>query len=256
VTTLGRAGGDTTAVRLAAALGAEVCEIYTGLPGIWTADPHVVPEAAVLDHISYEEALELAAMGLPVSQPRAVEIAEQFGVPIHFRPLNGRGRGTMIVSRVPAEHRKDVCAVAHQGGVAKVRLSGVPDRPGGGADVFEPLLVHGISVDVIAHVAAADLTFMVRESDLDRTIEVLRPAADAVGAVVSHDHDLAKISVVGIAMPERTGVAATMFRTLANEGVNIDMIATSEIRITCIVRRVGHERAVRALHSAFGLGRD
>jgi aspartate kinase len=255
VTTLGRYGGDATAVWLAAALRADVCEIYTNVPGILTADRHVVPEATVLRHISYEEAMELGSAGLPASQPRAVEIAEKFAVPMHFRPVATLDAGTMVVGHVPEHERMAVCAVAHQDRVAKVRVAGVPNRPGAGADLFEPLRQHGISVDAIAHIAEGDLTIMVHEPDLERIIGVIEPAATWLGASVTHDCDLAKISVVGKGMQGRAGVAARMFRTLADVGVNIDSIATSEIRITCIVRRNRHEQAVRALHAAFGLGR-
>jgi aspartate kinase len=255
VTTLGRAGGDTTAVRLAAELGAEVCEIYTQVPGIMTADRHVVGDVAVVRHVTYEEALELAATGLLVSQPRAVEIAGQFGVPIHLRPVQTLDEGTMILGELSDSDRRSVTAVAHQDRIAKVRVTGVPNRPGSGADVLEPLRVYGISVEVIAHVATGDLAFMVRDHDLERAVEAITPAVRAVGGTVTHDADLAKISLVGIGARSRCGVAARMFRTLADARINIETIATSDVQITCIVEREGHERAVRALHSAFGLGR-
>ncbi len=256
VTTLGRYGGDTTAVWLAYELGADVCEIHTSLPGILTADRYVVPEASVLRHISYEEAMELGSAGLPASQPRALEIAEQFAVPMHFRPVGAPDHGTMVVGHLPESEQMVVCAVAHQDRIAKVRVTGVPDRPGGSAELFEPLRAHGVNVDGIASIAGSALAIMIREPDLERTIEALEPAARRVGASLTHDSDLAKISIVGKGMQGRAGVAARMFRTLANVGVNIDSIATSEIRITCIVGRGGHERAVRALHTAFGLGQS
>jgi aspartate kinase len=255
VTTLGRAGGDTTAVRLAAALGAEACEIYTQVPGILTADRHVVVDAGVVRHVTYEEALELAATGLLVSQPRAVEIAGQFGVPIHLRSVHVPAEGTMIVGHEPGPDRGPVIAVAHQDRIARVRVSGVPNRPGGGADMLEPLRAAGISVDVIAHAASHDLAFMIRDHDLERTVAAISPAVAAAGGAVTHDADLAKISVVGTDQGRRVGVAARMFRTLADAGINIETIATSDVQITCIVRRDGHEAAVRALHAAFGLGR-
>jgi aspartate kinase len=256
VTTLGRAGGDSTAVRLAAELRADVCELYTQVPGILTADRHVVREASVVPQVTYEEALELAATGLLVSQPRAVEIAGQYGVPIHLRSVVALDEGTMIVRDVPDAMRRPVTAIAHKDRIAKVRVTGVPDRPGGAADVLEPLLTHGISADVIAHVAGCDLTFMVRDHDLERTLGAIDPAVRAVGGTVTHDADLAKISVVGAGMLRRCGVAARMFRTLATTRINIETIATSDVQITCIVERDGHERAVRALHAEFGLGRS
>jgi len=255
VTTLGRAGGDTTAVHLAAALGADVCELYTQVPGIMTADRHVVRDVNVVRHVTYDEALELAATGLLVSQPRAVEIAGQFGLPIHLRSVLTQDEGTMIVADVPEGERGPVTAVAHRDRIAKVRVQGVPDRPGGAADVLEPLRAIGISVDVVAHVAGCDLSFMVRDHDLERTIETLGPALRAAGATVTHDADLAKISVVGAGMRTRCGVAARMFRTLSDARINIETIATSDVQITCIVGRDDHERAVRALHAAFELGR-
>jgi aspartate kinase len=256
VTTLGRQGGDATAVWLAADLGAEVCEIYGPLPGILTADAHIVPEARVLGQISYEEAMELGSAGLPASQPRAVEIAERFAVPMHIRPAGKQDAGTMIVRQVPESQRMAVCAVAHQDRVATVRVTGVPDRPGASAELFEPLGVHGIHVDGIASSAGSPLTIVIREPDLERLIEVLGPAARRVGAAVSHDTELARISIVGSGMRGRPGVAARMFRTLTDIGANIDSIATSEIRMTCVVRRGEHEQAVRALHTAFGLSKE
>ena len=255
VTTLGRAGGDTTAVRLAAELGAEVCEIYTQVPGIMTADRHVVGDVNVVRHVTYEEALELAATGLLVSQARAVEIAGQLGVPVHLRPVQTFDEGSMIVADLPSSNRRPVAAVAHQDRIGKVRVTGVPDRPGGGADVLEPLRGHGVSVEVIAGVARGDLAFMVRDHDLERAVDAITPAVRAAGGTVTHDADLAKISVVGAGAGNRCGVAARMFRTLADARVNIETIATSDVQITCIVEREGHERAVRALHAAFGLGR-
>lgn len=255
VTTLGRAGGDTTAVRLAAELGAEVCEIYAQVPGIMTADRHVVGDVRVVRHVTYEEALELAGTGLLVSQPRAVEIAGQFGVPIHLRPVQTADEGTLIVGELPDSDRGWVTAVAHRDRIGKVRVTGVPDRPGGGAAVLEPLRGHGVSVEVIAHVARGDLAFMVRDHDLERAVDAISPAVRAVGGTVTHDADLAKISVVGSGPGSRCGVAARMFRTLADARINIETIATSDVQITCIIQRDGHERAVRALHSAFGLGR-
>jgi aspartate kinase len=258
ITTLGRGGSDTTAVALAAALGASGCEIYTDVDGILTADPRVVPDARLLTHVGYDEILEMAAVGARVMHPRAVEIGELYGVPIHVRSSFHRRPGTMIVAEVPMEDRNRVRGVAHEKQVAKITVLAVPDRPGVAAAVFEPLGEHGISVDVIVqNVSSAghtDLTFTVAESDLAHALALVEPAAREVQAQgVSHSPGLAKVSVVGTGMLGTPGVAARMFRALAEAGINIYMISTSEIRITCIVERDEAERAVRALHSAFEL---
>ncbi|HZU16078.1 MAG TPA: aspartate kinase [Candidatus Dormibacteraeota bacterium] len=258
ITTLGRGGSDTTAVALAAALDADRCEIYTDVDGIMTADPRVVPGARRLSHISYEEMLELAAVGARVMHPRAVEIGELYGVPIHVRSSFHRRPGTMIVSEVPMEDRKRVRGVAYDLGVAKVTVLGVPDRPGVAAAVFEPLSEAGISVDVIVQNVSSegrtDLTFTVAEADLRPSLPLVEAVAAEIGAAgVSQAGGLAKVSLVGTGMLGTPGIAARMFRTLAEAGINIEMISTSEIRITCIVDRGRAEEAVRALHAAFEL---
>ncbi len=258
ITTLGRGGSDTTAVALAAALGAGVCEILTDVDGILTADPRVVPEARLLRHVAYEEILEMAAVGARVMHPRAVEIGELYGVPIHVRSSFHRRPGTMIVSEVPMEDRNRVRGAAHELGVAKVTVLGVPDRPGVAAGVFEPLSHAGISVDVIVqNVSAAgrsDLTFTISESELEQALALVGPVVEAVGGGgISQAGGLAKVSLVGTGMLGTPGIAARMFRTLAQAGINIEMISTSEIRITCIVQRDQAEAGVRALHAAFEL---
>jgi aspartate kinase len=257
ITTLGRGGSDTTAVALAAALKA-ACEIYTDVDGILTADPRVVPEARLLTHIGYDEILELAAVGAKVMHPRAVEIGELYSVAIHVRSSFHRRPGTMIVAEVPVEDRNRVRGVAHEKQVAKITVLGVPDRPGVAAAVFEPLGRHGISVDVIVQNVSVDghtdLTFTVSEAELTQALGLVEPIAREVQARgASHSLGLAKVSVVGTGMLGTPGIAARMFRTLAEAGINIEMISTSEIRITCIVEREDAERAVRALHSAFHL---
>ena len=258
ITTLGRGGSDTTAVALAAALGADVCEIYTDVDGILTADPRVVPSARLLRHIAYEEILELAAVGARVMHPRAVEIGELYGVRIHVRSSFHRRPGTMIVSEVPMEDRNRVRGVAHELGVAKLTVLGVPDRPGVAATIFEPLSRAAISVDVIVQNVSShghtDLTFTVSEAEAPKALQLVEPAAMDVGAAgVSHAGGLAKVSLVGTGMLGMPGIAARMFRTLAEAGINIEMISTSEIRITCIVERQRAEPATRALHTAFEL---
>ena len=258
ITTLGRGGSDTTAVALAAALGANACEIYTDVDGILTADPRIVPEARLLTHIGYDEMLELAAVGAKVMHPRAVEIGQLYSVPIHVRSSFHRRTGTMIVAEVPMEDRNRVRGVAHEKQVAKITLLSVPDRPGVAAAVFEPLGAHGISVDVIVQNVSSeghtDLTFTVSEGDVAQALALVGPVAEEVQARgTSHSLGLAKVSVVGTGMLGTPGIAARMFRTLAEAKINIEMISTSEIRITCIVEREDAERAVNALHSAFEL---
>jgi aspartate kinase len=254
VTTLGRGGGDVTAVRLAAELGADVCEISVSYEGIRTADPRIVPDARVLSHISYEEALELSNTGLHMWQPRAVELARQFRVPVHLRPAARPDGGTRIVEEVPEPLRRVVCAIGHQDGNGQVRVSNVPDRPGAGADLLEPLGACGISANVIAHTAGCGLSFIVRESELDQALRAIEPAARAIGASAAAVFDLAKVSAVGMGMQGRPGVAARMCRTLADEGIDVETIASSDIRITCVVGRRHQTQAVRALHAAFKLG--
>jgi aspartate kinase len=253
VTTLGRSGGDVTAVRLAAELRADQCEIYVSYPGIRTADPHLVPDARVLSHISYEEALELSNTGLHMWQPRAVELARQYHVPVHLRPVARLDGGTRIVEEVPEALRRNVCAIAQQDGIGQIRIAEVPDRPGAGAEVLEPLGEYEISASVIAHTARQGLSFVVRDSELDRALRAVEPAARAIGAAATAVSDLAMVSAVGVGMEGGTGVAATMFRALAGADVNLETIAASDIRITCVVRRRRLAQAVRALHAAFGL---
>ncbi|HEY7201979.1 MAG TPA: aspartate kinase [Candidatus Dormibacteraeota bacterium] len=258
ITTLGRGGSDTTAVALAAALGAEACEIYTDVDGIMTADPRVEPAARLLPHIAYEEILEMAAVGAKVMHPRAVEIGELYGVAIHVRSSFHRRPGTMIVAEVPMEDRNRVRSVAHELGIAKVTVRGVPDEPGVAAAVFEPLSAAGISVDVIVQnvssEAHTDLTFTVNDEELAQALRLVEPAVEQVqGRSVNHSGGLAKVSLVGTGMLNTPGIAARMFRTLADAGINIEMISTSEIRITCIVEQDQALLAVRALHAAFDL---
>ena len=261
VTTLGRGGSDTTAVALAAALGADLCEIYTDVDGIFTADPRVVKSARKLAYIQYDEMLELAAVGARVMHPRAVEIGELYGVPIHVRSSFNRGVGTMIVAEVPMEERQRVRGVAQEKNVGKITVIGVRDRPGVAATIFEPLAQAGISVDVIVQnigrSGRTDLTFSVAESDLKAAEKLVKIAAKEVGATrVQSAGGIAKLSVVGTGMLGTPGIAARTFRTLADAGINIEMISTSEIRITCLVSRDQVDRGVRVLHQAFELDQD
>jgi aspartate kinase len=261
VTTLGRGGSDTTAVALAAALRAESCEIYTDVDGIFTADPRVVKSARKLSHIQYDEMLELAAVGAKVMHPRAVEIGELYGVPIHVRSSFNETAGTMIVAKVPMEDRKRVRGVAQETNVAKITVIGVADRPGVAAGIFEPLAAAGISVDVIVQnigrSGRTDLTFSVAESDLKAAVKMVKASVKSVGAQkVSSAAGIAKLSIVGTGMQGTPGIAAQMFRALADAGINIEMISTSEIRITCLVARDQVDKGVRILHKAFELDQD
>ena len=261
VTTLGRGGSDTTAVALAAALKAESCEIYTDVDGIFTADPRLVKTARKLSHIQYDEMLELAAVGARVMHPRAVEIGELYDVPIHVRSSFHQGVGTMIVAHVPMEERRRVRGIAEESNVAKITVVGVPDRPGIAAAIFEPLGAAGISVDVIVQNIGrsrhTDLTFSVAETDLKAAEKLVKVAAKSIGATrVSSAGGIAKLSIVGTGMLGMPGIAGRMFRALADAGINIEMISTSEIRITCLVARDQVQKGVRVLHKTFELDQD
>ena len=261
VTTLGRGGSDTTAVALAAALKAGSCEIYTDVDGIFTADPRLVKTARKLSHIQYDEMLELAAVGARVMHPRAVEIGELYAVPIHVRSSFHEGVGTMIVAHVPMEDRQRVRGIAEESNVAKITVVGVPDRPGIAAAIFEPLGAAGISVDVIVQNIGrsrrTDLTFSVAQSDLKAAEKLVKAAAKSIGATkVVSTGGIAKLSIVGTGMLGTPGIAGRMFRALADAGINIEMISTSEIRITCMVARDQVEKGVRILHKTFDLDQD
>jgi aspartate kinase len=258
VTTLGRGGSDTTAVALAASLGAEVCQIYTDVEGVYTADPRLVPEARKLAEISYEEMLEMASYGAKVMHSRAVEVGELHNIPILVASSFTQSPGTLIHGGVSMEVRNKVRSVAQDLDVAKVTLVGVPDRPGIAAAIFEPLAAAGISVDTIVQNASindiTDLTFTVSKSDLAEAMAVVEPICQSIGAEeCAGDTRLGKVSIIGTGMQNNPGFASRMFGALSEKGINIKLITTSEIRITCIIDadRVGD--AVRALHRAFEL---
>ncbi|MSQ11538.1 MAG: aspartate kinase [Dehalococcoidia bacterium] len=257
VMTLGRGGSDVTAVALAAALKAERCEIYTDVAGIYTADPRVVPEARKLPELDYEEMLELAAYGAKM-QPRSIELAELYNVPMLVASSFTDTPGTAIRREVSMEVRERVRGVVYDLNVAKITVQSVPDRPGVAATLFEPLAAAGVSVDTIVQNASidrtTDLSFTVARTDVRRALEVVKPVAERIHArgVTSNDA-LGKVSIVGTGMQFAPGYAARMFRTLADAGVNIEMITTSEIRITCIVNEAQVHEAVRTLHRAFRL---
>ncbi|MFM8998993.1 MAG: aspartate kinase [Actinomycetota bacterium] len=257
ITTLGRGGSDTTAVAMAAALGADVCEIWTDVDGVYTADPRLEPRARRIDRISSEEMLELAAAGAKVLQTRSVEYARRTGVPLHVRSSFTGGPGTWVVEDDAMEQAL-IRGVALDAGEAKVTLDDVPDRPGVAARVFRAVADAGINVDMIvqnvSRDGATDLSFTVAREDLARLDEALAGIAHEVGAVRSSiDADIAKLSLVGAGMKSNPGVAADMFDALAGEGINIDMISTSPIRVSCVIRAADAERAVRAVHARFGL---
>ncbi len=256
VTTLGRGASDTTAVALAASLGADVCQIYTDVAGVFTADPRVVPGARRLDEIGYEEMLELASHGAKVLHSRAVELGELYGIPILVASSFTGEPGTLIHGGVSMEVRNKVRSVAYDLDVTKITVVGVPDRPGIAAGLFEPLAKAGISVDTIVQNASidnfTDLTFTVAEGQLGDAMAVVEPIAREIGArqCVSDSH-LGKVSIVGTGMQNTPGFAARMFSALSQKRINIQLITTSEIRITCIIEESKVEDAVRALHDAF-----
>ncbi|HEY87011.1 MAG TPA: aspartate kinase [Dehalococcoidia bacterium] len=258
ITTLGRGGSDTTAVALAAGLVAEVCQIYTDVEGIYTADPHLVPEARHLTEIGYEEMLELASYGAKVIHPRAVELGELFNIPIVVASSFTDSPGTLIHGGVSMEVRNKARSVAHDLDVAKITVVGIPDRPGIAAAIFEPLAKAGINIDTIVQNASieniTDLTFTVAKSQLNRAMAVVKPIAESIGAkqCVS-DSQLGKVSVIGTGIQNTPGYAARMFGVLSEQGINIQLITTSEIRITCIIDEAMVTDAVRALHRAFEL---
>ena len=257
VATLGRGGSDTSAVALAIAVGAKQCEIYTDVDGVFTADPRLVPEARQLREIGFEEMLELAHQGAKVLQTRSVELAWVHGVEVVVRHAAGTGSGTTI-REVPMEQRQKVRGIATDDGMAKLTLLGLPDKPGIAASVFEPLADAGIAVDGIiqnvGHDGQADLSFIVPEADLDRAADVLERQRDEIGARdVAISGGLAKVSIVGAGIHNAPLYPARMFTALGEAGVNIEMISTSEIRITCVIDRKHLATAANALHRAFEL---
>ena len=258
ITTLGRGGSDLTAVALAVALKADGCEIYTDVEGVYTADPRVVPEARKLDTISYDEMLEMASLGAQVMQARSMEVAKKFGVPLHVRSSFTDRPGTIIAKEVKAMEDVVVRGVSLAKDEAKVTICDVPDRPGLAAKIFTRLAQANINVDMIiqnvSRTGATDVSFTVSASDLSRTLTAARQVARAIRAKgVTYDDQIAKISVVGVGMRSHSGIAARMFQALAKESINIEMISTSEIKISCIISKRQAERAARALHKAFGL---
>ena len=260
ITTLGRGGSDTTAVALAAALCADRCERYTDVDGVYTADPRVCPEARKLQDISFEEMMELAVQGAKIMHPRAVEMGALHNIPIVVASSFNDAPGTLIHNEVTMELQSKIRGISHDTDVAKITIIGVPDRPGIAAGIFEPLAEKRVSVDTIVQNAGAnkmtDLTFTVARKDLDKAMDVIKPVVKSIGArQCVADSTLGKVSIVGTGMQTAPGYAAKMFRTLSDKGINIELITTSEIRITCIVSEKQVAEAVQALHQAFRLER-
>ncbi len=260
VTTLGRGGSDTTAVALAAALGGEVCEIYTDVAGVYSADPRIVPDARKLSVVSYEEMLEMAASGAKVLQLRSVEYARNHGVQIHCRSSSEDGTGTLVVSEQETLERPLVTAVTHSTDEARVTLTGVRDEPGIAGRILRALADNNINVDMIIQNEpvstddGADLSFTVESDDLAAALEALE-GLDVAEKVLKDDHT-GKVSIVGAGMRSHPGVAARVFETLGSEGINIEMISTSPIKISCVIAADRVDDAVKALHKAFELGAD
>lgn len=258
VTTLGRGGSDTTAVALAAALGAEVCEIYTDVSGVFSADPRIVPSARRIAKLSFEEMLDISASGGRVLALRSVEFARNHHVPLHVRSSFTWEPGTWVVEEDPSMEQAVVTAITHDTSEAKVTLTGVPDKPGIAARIFRALADCNVNVDTIVQNVsvhgATDISFTVPKDDLRSSMEVTRALLAEVGAEeVLADDNIAKVSLVGAGMRTHPGVSATMFEVLAEHGINIEMISTSTIRLSCVVRADRVEEAVRALHEAFDL---
>ena len=256
ITTIGRGGSDPTAVAVAIALDASVCELYKDVDGILTADPRVVPAARKLDAISHEEMLELATLGAQVLHPRAVELAQVYGMPLVVRSSFNHGSGTIIRAEEGMEQYSRVRGIANEAHVAKVTVIGVPDRPGIAYRIFQPLADAGINVDIIvqnvSHDGITDMSFTVADDDLGAAERLLEPVRGEIGAAaISSARGYGKVSIVGTGIQSHPGYAARMFGTLSESGINIQMITTSDIRITCLIDEQEVQNAARALHAAF-----
>jgi aspartate kinase len=261
ITTLGRGGSDLTAVALAAALKADVCEIFTDVDGVYTADPNVVPDARKLSRISYDEMLEMASLGAKVLQARSVEFAKKYGVPVHVRSTFKPDPGTLVTREDHSMEEVVVTGITHDRGQAKVSILRVPDRPGIAARVFGGLGAQNIVVDMIvqniSREGLSDISFTLPRADRQRAERVLDGIAKEIGAEgVAADDRIAKVSIVGVGMRSHAGVAARMFTALSKEGINIQMISTSEIAVSCVIEDKYTELAVRALHDAYELGTE
>ena len=261
ITTLGRGGSDTSAVAITAALNADKCEIFTDVDGIYTADPNICKKARKLSAISYDEMLEMSSLGAKVLQIRSVEFAKKYNVPVHVRSSFSEEEGTMVVNEDSVMERLIVSGITHNKDAARITLKKVPDQPGVAAKIFLPIADAKILVDMIIQNTRAqgltDLTFTVSKKDFRKALEIEKQVAGEIGAEkVFGDENIAKVSVTGVGMRSHSGVASKMFSILADENINILMISTSEIRISCIIEEKYAELAVRVLHNAFGLDKD
>lgn len=261
ITTLGRGGSDTSAVAIAAALKADMCEIYTDVDGIYTADPNICPKARKIKEISYDEMLNMASLGAKVLQIRSVGFAKKYNIPVHVRSSFSEEEGTMVVNEDSGMEQLVVSGVTHDLDQARITLKKVPDQPGIAAKIFSPMADAGILVDMIIQntreTGQTDLTFTVPKADYNRAMEIQQRVAEKIGAEdVFGDPNIAKVSVIGVGMKNHSGVASLMFNALSRENINIIMISTSEIRISCIIEEKYTELAVRVLHTSFGLDRD
>jgi aspartate kinase len=261
ITTLGRGGSDTSAVALAAALKADVCDIYTDVDGVYTTDPNICSNARRLDRITYDEMLEMARAGAKVLQPRSVELAKKFNVPVYVKSSFTDEGGTLVTREEKEMEREVVSGVTYDRDQAKITVIHVPDQPGVAARLFMPLSEHNIVVDMIIQNASiqghTDLTFTVSRKDIREATRIISDVVREVGAEkLEVDENVAKVSIIGVGMISHSGVAARMFDTLAREGINIMMISTSEIKVSCVVEAKYTELAVTVLHDAFGLGKE
>ncbi len=258
ITTLGRGGSDLTAVALAKALRAKVCEIYTDVDGIYTADPRIVPEARKIKQITFDEMLEMASLGAQVMQARSIEVAKRFNIPLHVRSSFSKEEGTMIVKETEKMEEIAVRGITCNKGEAKVTICSVPDKPGIAAKIFGEISKSGINVDTIVqnvpHDRLSDISFTVPKTDLNETIKVATVIGKKIGAgEILEDRNIARVSLVGSGMRSHSGIAARMFKTLADNAINIEMISTSEISVSCIIQQDLADKAVRSLHKAFKL---
>ncbi|MEA2114657.1 MAG: aspartate kinase [Thermodesulfobacteriota bacterium] len=261
ITTLGRGGSDTTAVALAAALSADVCEIFTDVEGVYTTDPNICAQARKIDMITYDEMLELASLGAKVLEIRSVGLAKRYKVPLHVRSTFSDKEGTWVVEEDKIMESMLVSGITYNKNEARITIKKVPDQPGIAAKIFLPISDAGILVDMIIQNTReghlTDMTFTVMRNDYARTMEMLKKVAEEIGAEsVTGDESIVKISIVGVGMRNHSGIASTMFQIMANEGINMMMISTSEIKVSCIVAEKYTELAVRSLHSAFALDKE
>jgi aspartate kinase len=258
ITTLGRGGSDTTGVAIAAAIGADICEIYTDVDGVYTTDPRIVPQARKLSRISYDEMLEMASLGAKVLQIRSVAFAKKYNVPIHVRSSFKKEEGTLVTQEDSSMEDIVVTGIAYTKNEVKITIKGIPDRPGVAAKLFEAIARDNINVDMIIQNTSdnglADISFTISKEDGKKALKLTEEIGKELGATkVLFDPNIAKVSAIGVGMRNHVGVAAKVFQALANEGINILMISTSEIRISCVVEAKYGEQAVRALHDAFDL---